>query len=267
MILLLFFFFSKSTHSATCFVFCKYLEKRSSKLRLKKNYREREKLGNLVCLHTWKRHMKAQSCVQLLHTNKIKFRNILPRTINLREERRQEAQHWQVLEQMRTTEQKHIEAHFFPCQEEVPPLTRNQLLAGEVSKPYELCTCEGATHSEWREVRQLLREVRVHGSVGPTCSQSPFSPQAPSPCIRDNKEVEFPLQIFIAIEERIEHPLKEEFYHTRGSAGLWTAATAGVRHSSVMNLSLPERGSLGSFPVTEFNGHKRLPQTGVWTAW
>lgn len=108
------FFFPRSTHSATCFVFCKYLEKRSSKLRLKKNYREREKLGNLVCLHTWKRHMKAQSCVQLLHTNKIKFRNILPRTINLREERRQEAQHWLVLEQMRTTEQKHIEAPLLP---------------------------------------------------------------------------------------------------------------------------------------------------------
>lgn len=133
--------------------------------------------------------------------------------------------------------------------------------------PYELCTCEGATYSECHEVRQLLREVCIHGSVGPTCSQSPFSPQAPSPCIRDNKELEFPLQIFIAIEERIEHPLKEKFYHMRGSAGLWTAATVeGVRHSSVMNLSLLERGSLGSFPVTEFNGHKRIPQTGVWTA-
>lgn len=167
---------------------------------------------------------------------------------------------------MRTTEQKHIEAPLLPLSRGGAP-TYEESTSGRGSIHAIWALHLWRCHSEWCEVRQLLREVRVHGSVGPTCSQSPFSPQAPSPCIRDNKELEFPLQIFIAIEERIEHPLKEEFYHMRGSTGLWTAATAGVRHSSVMNLSLPERGSLGSFTVTEFNGHKRLPQTGVWTAW
>lgn len=73
---------------------------------------------------------------------------------------------------------------------------------------YELCTCEGATHSECRGVRQRLREVSAHGSVGPACSQSPFSPQAPTLSIRENEEMEFPLQIFIANEGRREHPLK-----------------------------------------------------------
>lgn len=100
---------------------------------------------------------------------------------------------------MRTTEQKHIEAPLLSLLREGAPTYEESTSGRGVPMPYELCTCEGATHSECRGVRQRLREVSAHGSVGPACPQSPFSPQAPSPHIRDNKELGFPLQIFIAI--------------------------------------------------------------------
>lgn len=108
---------------------------------------------------------------------------------------------------------------------------RNQHQAGEVLLSYE-----------------LLRD-KCSWLCGPHV-QSKSYPQAQSPSVRDNEEMEFPLQIFIASEGRIEHPLKEKkCYHIRGSTGLWAAAAIeGARHSSLRHLPI----------LTGQRGHRKL---------
>ena len=80
----------------------------------------------------------------------------------------------------------------------------------------------------------------VHGSVGPTYSQRSFTPQTLSPSVRENEEIEFPLQIFIANEGKTKHLLKERASHKKLCKAVSSSGNnrePGTAHSEVYRRS------------------------------
>jgi hypothetical protein len=97
----------------------------------------------------------------------------------------------------------------------------------------------------------------VHGSVGPTYSQRSFTPQTLSPSVRENEEIEFPLQIFIANEGKTKHLLKERASHKKLCKAVSSSGNnrePGTAHSEVYR-ALQGEGAVGNFPVTGFKSH------------